>query len=167
MSEKVIAERAGGFNLRARAEAVFEQIPDGLLIALARVSLATLFLRSGLLKLEGWRDGTTLALFTDEYRLPLLAPKAAAYMATAAELTLPVLILAGLFTRLAAFALLGMTLVIEIFVYPNAFDTHGLWAVSLLVLMKHGAGALSLDHLIDRLRCRRGAGTNTGGRTCG
>jgi putative oxidoreductase len=126
----------------------FERIPAAFIALIARVSIGTVFLRSGLLKLEGWADGTTLALFKDEYRLPVLPPEIAAPMATAAELSLPLLLFAGLFTRFAALALLLMTLVIEIFVYPNAFDTHGVWAVCLLFLMKHGAGRLSLDHLL-------------------
>jgi putative oxidoreductase len=126
----------------------FEQIPTELITLIARIAIGTVFLRAGLLKLGGWSDGTTLALFTDEYRLPLVPPQLAAYMATTAELILSPLLLAGLFTRLAALALLLMTLVIEIFVYPNAFDTHGVWAVCLLVLMKYGPGRLSLDHLI-------------------
>ena len=104
-----------------------------------------------MLKLEGWADGNTLTLFREEYRLPLIPPEIAAYMATTAELTLPILIFAGLLTRFAAAGLLMMTLVIEIFVYPNAFDTHGVWAVSLLFLMKYGAGALSVDGAGPRL----------------
>jgi putative oxidoreductase len=126
----------------------FERIPTEFIALIARISIGTVFLRSGLLKVEGWADGTTLALFKDEYRLPVLPPEIAAPMATAAELSLPLLLFAGLFTRFAALALLLMTLVIEIFVYPNAFDTHGVWAVCLLFLIKHGAGRLSLDHLL-------------------
>ena len=127
----------------------FEAIPTELIALIARISIGTVFLRSGLLKVEGWSDGTTLALFTDEYKLPLLPPDIAAVMATAAELTLPMLLFAGLATRFAALALLAMTLVIEIFVYPNAFDTHGVWAVCLLFLMKYGAGRVSLDRLLE------------------
>lgn len=125
-----------------------QAIPDDLIAYLARISIGTTFFRSGLLKLEGWKEGNTLALFQDEYRLPLIPPEAAAYMATAAELSLPILLFAGFLTRFAALGLLIMTLVIEIFVYPNAFDTHGVWAVSLLFLIKHGPGALSLDNLL-------------------
>jgi putative oxidoreductase len=128
----------------------FERIPTDFIALIARISIGTVFLRSGLLKVEGWSEGTTLSLFKDEYQLPLLPPEIAAYMATAAELALPPLLIAGLFTRFAALALLIMTLVIQIFVYPNAFDTHGVWAVCLLFLMKHGAGKLSLDHLLGR-----------------
>ncbi len=144
-------------SLIGRATAVFEKIPGDLIAIIARIGIATTFLRSGLLKLDGWSNGNTLALFTDEYKLPLSPPEIAAYLATAAELSMPVLILAGFFTRFAALALLGMTLVIEIFVYPNAFDTHGLWAAALLYLIKYGPGVLSLDRFIGALRGRAGA----------
>ncbi len=129
----------------------FKAIPEDLISYVARIGIGTTFFRSGMLKLEGWADGNTLTLFREEYRLPLIPPEIAAYMATAAELTLPILIFAGLLTRFAAAGLLMMTLVIEIFVYPNAFDTHGVWAVSLLFLMKYGAGALSVDEAGPRL----------------
>ena len=127
------------FSLISRATSLFERIPGDLIAIVARIGIATTFLRSGLLKVDGWSNGNTLALFTDEYKLPLIPPEIAATMATAAELSLPVFILAGFFTRFAALALLVMTLVIEIFVYPNAFDTHGVWAAALLYLMKVGA----------------------------
>lgn len=133
-----------------RAATLFARIPHDLVALVARIAVGTVFLRSGLLKVEGWSEGNTLALFRDEYRLPLLPPEIAAYLATAAELTLPLLLFAGLFTRYAALALLGMTLVIQVFVYPNAFDTHGVWAVCFLYLMKFGAGAVSLDRFIEK-----------------
>ena len=132
--------------------AAFKAIPDDLISYVARIGIGTTFLRSGMLKLEGWSDGNTLTLFREEYKLPLIPPEIAAYLATTAELTLPLLLFAGLLTRFAAAALLLMTLVIEIFVYPNAFDTHAVWAVSLLFLMKNGAGAMSLDHAGARWR---------------
>lgn len=141
-------------GLIARSLAIFERIPADAIAALARLGVGAVFLRSGLLKLEGWNDGSTLALFVDEYKLPIIPPEIAAWLATGAELTLPVLLFLGLFTRLAALALLLMTLVIEVFVYPNAFDTHSVWAVSLLFLMKHGAGAVSLDAFAAFLRRR-------------
>lgn len=119
-------------------------ISTDLLALLARVSLATLFLRSGLLKAEGWADGTTIALFREEYALPLVPPAFAAVAAMGAELVLPPLLLAGLFTRPAALGLLAMTATIQIFVYPAAFDTHGLWAVALLLLLRHGPGRFAL-----------------------
>ena len=113
---------------------MFERIPNDLIAIVARIGIATTFLRSRLLKLDGWSDGNTLALFTDEDQPPLIPPEIAVYMATAAELSLPVFILAAFFTRFAALALLIMTLVIEIFVYPNAFDTHGVWAAFCFLL---------------------------------
>ncbi len=139
-------------NVIGKVTAIFERIPGDLIAVIARIGIATTFLRSGLLKLDGWSNGNTLALFTDEYKLPVIPPEIAAYMATACELSMPVLILAGFFTRFAALVLLGMTLTIEIFVYPNAFDTHGVWAASLLYLMKYGPGVVSIDHFVGALR---------------
>lgn len=133
--------------LLLRLDALLARIPHELLAPLARLSVGTIFLRSGLLKLEGWADGTTLALFREEYRLPLVPPEVASWMATAAELSLPLLLFVGLFTRPAALALLAMTLVIQVCVYPSAFDTHGTWAVALLYLAKFGPGSLALDRL--------------------
>lgn len=134
--------------LLLRLDRLLSRIPHEILALLARLSVGTIFLRSGLLKLEGWSDGTTLALFREEYRLPLLSPEVASWLATAAELSLPPLLFLGLLTRPVALALLGMTLTIQIFVYPNAFDTHGVWAVALLYLAKFGPGTLALDRLL-------------------
>jgi putative oxidoreductase len=128
---------------------LMSRIPHDLIALVARISIGTIFLRSGILKVQGWKSGNTLALFKHEYQLPILPPELAAYMATAAELTLPPLLIAGLFTRYAALALLAMTLVIQLFVYPNAFDTHGVWAVSLLYLIKYGAGSVALDRFVE------------------
>jgi putative oxidoreductase len=137
---------------------LMSRIPHDLIALVARISVGTIFLRSGILKVQGWKSGNTLALFKHEYQLPILPPEIAAYMATAAELALPPLLIAGLFTRYAALALLGMTMVIQIFVYPNAFDTHGAWAASLLYLMKYGAGSLALDRFIEpELKARSSA----------
>lgn len=136
--------------LLSRLDALLGRIPHELIALLARLGIGTIFLRSGLLKLEGWADGTTLALFREEYRLPLLSPELASWLATAAELSLPPLLFLGLLTRPAALALLGMTLTIQIFVYPSAFDTHGVWAVALLYLAKFGPGTLALDRLLMR-----------------
>ncbi len=135
-------------DLIETAVSVLKSIPNDLISYLARIGIGTTFFRSGMLKLDGWADGNTLTLFQEEYRLPLIPPEIAAYLATTAELSLPLLLFVGLGTRFAALALLVMTLVIEVFVYPNAFDTHGVWAVALLFLMKYGAGAFSLDSAI-------------------
>ncbi len=137
--------------LLLRLDALLARIPHDLLALLARLSVGTIFLRSGMLKLDGWADGTTVALFREEYRLPLLSPEVASWMATAAELGLPPLLFLGLLTRPAALALLGMTLTIQLFVYPNAFDTHGVWAVALLYLAKFGPGTFAVDRLLPSL----------------
>jgi putative oxidoreductase len=127
---------------------LFDRIPLDLISLLARLGIGAIFLRSGLLKLEGWDAGLTLALFESEYKLPFLPPELAAPLAMGAELSLPFLLFLGLGTRFAALALFGMTAVIQIFVYPNAFDTHATWAVTLLFLIKFGAGRFSLDQLV-------------------
>lgn len=137
-------------KLYAQFLALTARVPEGLIALLARIGMGTVFLRSGLLKLDGWASGSTLYLFQEEYKLPLIPPEIAAYMATSAELVFGVCLLLGLFTRLAALGMLGMTLVIEIFVYPQAFDTHATWAVCLLFLIRHGAGSLSLDRIASQ-----------------
>jgi putative oxidoreductase len=97
-------------------------------------------------KLADW--DTAIALFTDEYKLPLLPPELAANLALTLEVTAPVLLVLGLLTRAAALALLCMTAVIEILVYPQAWPTHIQWAAMLMVLLCRGAGPVSLDHLL-------------------
>ncbi len=127
---------------------IFRRTPIELISLLARLGIGATFLRSGLLKLDGWANGNTLALFQYEYQLPIIPPEIAAPLAMSMELSLPILLFAGLATRFAALGLLGMTLVIEVFVYPGAFDTHAVWAASLLCLIKFGVGRVSLDHFI-------------------
>ncbi len=95
------------------------RIPLDLLSLLARLGIGVIFLRSGMLKLDGWESGNTLALFQYEYQLPLIPPQLAAPLAMGMELAVPMFLFAGLGTRFAALALLGMTAVIEIFVYPR------------------------------------------------
>ncbi|MNC65566.1 hypothetical protein D3C75_1158690 [compost metagenome] len=89
-------------------------------------------------------------MFQSEYHVPLLSPEIAAHLAAFAEHLFPVLILVGFATRFSALALLGMTLTIQLFVYPDAYPTHGTWAAILLYLMATGPGKLSIDHLIAR-----------------
>jgi len=123
------------------------KIPYAVLALPLRVAVATVFWNSAMTKLANWE--ATLSLFTDDYKVPLLKPDIAAYLATAIELTTPALLIFGLFTRYAALVLLGMTTVIEVFVYPQAWPTHIQWAAMLLVLLSRGAGAFSLDALIE------------------
>jgi putative oxidoreductase len=113
-----------------------------------RLGAAVVFWNSAMTKLPNWE--TTVTLFADEYQVPLLPPEAAASMATAIELTMPVLLVLGLLTRPAALVLLGMTAVIQMFVYPLAWSTHLQWAAMLLVLLARGPGTFSLDWLIRR-----------------
>ncbi|SCK37436.1 putative oxidoreductase [Variovorax sp. HW608] len=135
-------------DLLDRIRRWLEAVPYALLALPLRLAVATVFWNSGMTKLANW--DTAVALFTEEYRVPLLAPELAAYMAASIELSTPVLLVLGLLTRPAAFVLLGMTTVIEVFVYPQAWPTHIQWAAMLLVLLCRGAGAWSLDHLLWR-----------------
>ncbi|HQU48808.1 MAG TPA: DoxX family protein [Casimicrobiaceae bacterium] len=125
-------------------------IGDGLLSLVARIAIAAIFLQSGRTKVEGFLTVTPSAveLFRDEYRLPLLSPELAAHLAAYAEHLFPALLAVGLLSRLSALALLGMTAVIEIFVYPLAWPTHLAWAGLLLVVIGRGAGPLSPDRAI-------------------
>ncbi len=118
------------------------------LLALAcRLAAAAIFFLSGRTKVEGLLTITpgTFELFRTEYRLPLLPPEFAAHLATYAEHLFPILLVLGLFTRLSALALLGMTVTIQLFVYPDAWSTHLSWAALLLYLVGRGAGAWSAD----------------------
>jgi len=124
---------------------LLNRVPYTLLALPLRVGAATVFWNSAMTKLANW--DTTIELFTDEYKVPLLPPEFAANLALSIELTTPVLLLLGLLTRAAALVLLCMTTVIEIFVYPQAWPTHIQWAAMLLVLLCRGAGTLSLDHV--------------------
>ncbi len=125
-------------------------VGDALLLLLARLGIAGIFWQSARTKVDGWLTVTdgTYALFHDEYRLPLLPPEFAAHAAAYAEHLFPALLVLGLATRLSAAALLGMTAVIQIFVYPDAWPTHLSWAALLLPLVARGGGALSLDRAL-------------------
>jgi putative oxidoreductase len=134
-----------------RMTAALDRFPYSLIALAARVFPAAVFWQSGQTKIAGWHlKPSAVALFQDEYRLPLVDPAIAAYMAAFAEHLFPVLLVVGLATRAAALALLLMTAVIEIFVYPGAWPTHGVWATCFLLIIARGPGALSFDHLIAR-----------------
>ncbi|MEO6363036.1 MAG: DoxX family protein [Caldimonas sp.] len=118
-----------------------------LVLLASRVGIGAVFYMSGRTKVDGFfhvTDGA-VALFRDEYRLPLIDPVIAAHLAAAAEHLLPALLVFGLFTRLSSLGLLAMTLVIQVFVYPDAWPTHLRWAAPLLLLAARGAGLVSLD----------------------
>lgn len=124
-------------------------LPDALLLLVARLGIAAVFFLSGRTKVHGIITITdsTYELFRTEYALPIVPPVLAATMATWAEHLFPMLLLFGLLTRLSALVLLAMTLVIQTFVYPDAWPTHLSWAAILLPLVARGGGAWSLDAL--------------------
>lgn len=125
-------------------------VSDGAISLISRVGIAAIFFLSGRTKVESFLTLTDSAreLFRTEYRLPLVPADLAALLAAYAEHLFPVLLVLGLFTRFSALALLMMTLVIQVFVYPDAWPTHLSWAAILLFLIAHGAGPLSLDHAL-------------------
>lgn len=138
-----------------------KKIPESLTLLVARIALATVFWKSAQTKIasgdflgQKWAfydlSASTTMLFEYEYDLPLIPPEIAAYMATFAEFFLSIFILLGLFTRLSAFGFLMMTLVIQVFVYPDAWPTHILWAGLLLYVLKEGPGKLSLDRVLGK-----------------
>lgn len=152
-------------NLLKQVVGIMKRIPNSLLALVARFSIAAVFWKSGQTKIQGFAvdivngeftlgwphlSDSVVGLFKDEYHLPLIPPEIAATLAATAEHLFPLLILLGFATRLSALALLGMTLTIQLFVYPDAYPTHGTWAAVLLYLMVHGPGKLSLDCWVAR-----------------
>lgn len=124
--------------------------PHSLLALVNRFGIAGVFWMSARTKVDGWfhiTDGT-YQLFSDEYKVPVLPHEFAAQMATVSEHLFAILLVLGLFTRFAALSLLGMTLVIQVFVYPDAWPTHLSWAGLLLYLVGRGGGAVSMDRLL-------------------
>lgn len=136
-----------------RAGAWLQRIPDSIVLLAARIFPAAVFWQSGRTKVDGWQvSESAIFLFTDEYALPLVNPVLAAHLAAVAEHLFPILLVIGLATRVSALALLGMTAVIQIFVYPGAWPTHGVWAACFLLLAARGGGWFSLDHILARFR---------------
>jgi putative oxidoreductase len=125
---------------------VLGRFPLPLLQLLFRLAIASVFLKAGLNKIASWE--TTVQLFADEYKVPVLPPDLAATMAATFEIGCSSLLIAGLATRLAALPLLGMIAVIQTFVYPNAYAEHLTWASILLFLLTRGAGPWSLDRAL-------------------
>ena len=130
-----------------------ERFPLSIIQLAMRIAVGAVFFRSGLLKYNSWQF--SVQLFRDEYQVPLLDPVVAAQITTTVELGVPLFLFLGLATRLATLPLLGMIAVIQVFVYPNAWSDHLLWASILVFLLTRGAGAVSLDHLIARASERR------------
>jgi putative oxidoreductase len=143
-----LATRRGPFALFARVAA--RLLPLDLLLLVQRIGIAAIFFQSGRTKVDGLftLSDSTFYLFETDYRLPVLPPVEAAYAATIAEHVFPILLVIGLMSRLSAGALLAMTLVIEIFVYPDAWPTHLSWAGLLLPIIAFGGGRLALDRVV-------------------
>lgn len=136
-------------TLIKRLNGWFQLIPDDLVALGLRFFPAMVFWLSGRTKVDGFAiKDSTWFLFETEFALPIIPPNIAAVLATVSEHVLPVLMILGLFTRLSAFGLLVMTAVIQIFVYPSAWVTHGLWAAALLAVVVRGPGRISLDHVL-------------------
>ena len=140
---------AGIPALIARGTALASRIPDSALSLIARIGIAGVFWRSGQTKVNGFEvTDSTYYLFREEYALPVIPPEIAANLAALSEHLFPALLIIGLATRFSALALLGMTLVIQIFVYPGSWPDHAVWAAALLVIIARGPGAISLDRLL-------------------
>lgn len=125
-----------------------------------RLWVANVFWKAGLTKLASWPS--TLALFSYEYQVPLLSPELAAWLGTAVELSMPVLLMLGLGTRFAA-AVLFVFNIIAVISYPDLNEVglkdHQYWGLLLLLPLLHGPGRLSIDHYLRRrfmdTRCLR------------
>jgi putative oxidoreductase len=129
--------------------ALLEHFPMSLLQLLFRISIGAVFWNSGLTKIASWQS--TIVLFRDEYHVPVIPPEIAASLAASVELTCPVLLVLGLMTRLATLPMLGMTFVIEAFVYPEDWIEHLGWASLLLFILTRGPGAIALDRWLAPL----------------
>jgi putative oxidoreductase len=131
-----------------KLRAALARFPFAILQLMFRIGIGGVFWSSGLTKIASWQ--TTIVLFRDEYKVPLLPPELAATLAATVELSCPVLLVLGLGARLATLPMLGMTFVIGVFVYPEDWIEHLTWAALLLAILTRGPGPLSLDHLVAR-----------------
>ena len=126
-----------------------ERIPYSAVALISRFALASVFWRSAQTKVNGFSiREETFYLFQEEYKVPLLPPDLAAYLATIGEHAFSVLLLIGLASRLSALGLFGMTMVIQLFVFPDGWPEHILWISLQLLIISRGPGTISLDHLI-------------------
>jgi putative oxidoreductase len=151
VSPAVAQVRSAPGRIVERAIAMLDGIPYWFIALAARIFPAAVFWQSGETKVAGWHlKPSAIALFENEYQLPLIDPSIAAHVSAFSEHFFPILLVIGFATRLSALALLIMTAVIEIFVYPGAWPTHGVWATCFLILIARGPGSLSLDHVIAR-----------------
>ncbi len=149
MMMALTTSRAPALSLRADgASRLLGWFPLSLLQLVFRLSVASVFFKSGHSKILSW--DTTILLFANEYRVPVLSPELAATLSVSFELGCSALIALGLLTRLATLPLLGMVFVIQTFVYPENWAEHLTWAAMLIFLLTRGPGAISLDHLLTK-----------------
>ena len=142
-----------GFTWCDRLRQWLARFPLSIILLAGRVGVGAVFFKAGLLKYRSFEFA--VLLFRDEYKVPLLDPAVAARIAMIQELTIPIFLFLGLATRLAALPLLGMILVIQTFVYPNAYQDHLVWGSILVLVLTRGPGVFSLDYLIERWAIRR------------
>jgi putative oxidoreductase len=142
----VIETVAGTYD---RARGLLDLAPFSLVQLASRIAVADVFWRSSQSKLTSWTS--TIQLFANEYKVPVISPQTAAYLGTATELIGSLLLFAGLLSRAAALALLGLVSVIQLTVYPENWPDHILWASLLLLIIARGPGVVSLDHLLGRI----------------
>ena len=143
-----------GRRLFVLARSWLERLPLSIVQLAMRIAVGAVFFNSGLLKIRSWEFA--IKLFEDEYKVPLLDPVWAARIAAFNELVFPIFLFVGLATRIATLPLLGMVLIIQTFVYPQAWTEHLLWVSILVLLLTRGAGALSVDSLVEPYLARSG-----------
>jgi putative oxidoreductase len=142
-----------GFTWFDRLRRWLARFPVSLILLAGRIGVGAVFFKAGLLKYKSFEFA--VLLFRDEYKVPLLDPAVAARIAMVQELTIPIFLFAGFATRLATVPLLGMILVIQTFVYPNAYQDHLVWGSILVLVLTRGPGVFSLDYLIEQWAVRR------------
>lgn len=151
MGKAGMMPRSGILGLVQRVLGLAESVPYSILALIARLGVADVFWRSGQTKvIEGtWTlDPNTIDLFRNEYKVPVIPPEIAAYMATIQEHLFAVLLVIGLASRLSALGLLGMIVVIQLFVYPDSWPDHLLWLGGISLILCRGPGKISIDHFI-------------------
>ena len=143
-----IARDASLMRFLAAIREGLSRFPLSIIQLTMRIGVGSVFLKAGILKYNSW--DLTVKLFQDEYKVPVLDPAVTARIAMFNELTCSVLLMVGLATRVATLPFLGMLFVIQTFVYPDSWTDTLVWGSILVMLLTRGAGAISLDHVIDR-----------------
>jgi len=148
MTDMTLPARTGSARIISSVSSLLDRFPLSVVQLTMRVAVGAVFFKAGLLKAQSFEFA--VRLFEEEYKVPFLDPVLGARLAMTQELTLPVLLVLGLGTRLATVPLLGMIAVIQTFVYPNAWTDHLMWASILVFLLLRGPGALSVDAWLVR-----------------